>query len=159
VALDVFNRLMPGANQIDKKRDDVQVTREDLLLPPQGQITEAGLRTNISVGIQYMASWLSGNGCVAINHLMEDAATAEISRAQVWQWLHLPDGILEDGRKVDSELFEKTVSEELNEIQAQVGKAAFDDGNYAKAANLFKEIISQNEFEEFLTLKAYDNLI
>jgi malate synthase len=158
VALDVFNRLMPETNQIEKKRNDVQVTREDLLVPPRGNITEAGLRTNINVGIQYMASWLSGNGCVAINHLMEDAATAEISRAQVWQWLHLPDGVLADGRKVDSDLFEKTVMEEMNEIRSRIGNEAFEKGNHTKAAALFKEIILQNEFEEFLTLKAYDYL-
>lgn len=158
VALEVFNRLMPGANQIEKKRDDVQVTRDDLLSPPKGNITETGLRTNISVGIQYMASWLSGNGCVAINHLMEDAATAEISRAQVWQWLHLPEGALEDGRKVDGALFEKTVGEELDKIKSRIGQEAFAKGNYEKAATLFKEIISNTEFEEFLTLKAYDHL-
>jgi malate synthase len=158
VALEVFNQLMPAPNQIEKQRDDVQVTAGDLLLAPQGKITEAGLRTNISVGIQYMASWLSGNGCVAINHLMEDAATAEISRAQVWQWLHMPDGVLEDGRKVDLTLFENTVKEEIDRIKSKIGDAAYAKGNYAEAATLFKEIILQNTFEEFLTLKAYDHL-
>jgi len=159
VALDIFNKLMPKANQIGKKRNDIQVTREDLLLAPQGRITETGLRTNINVGIQYMASWLSGNGCVAINHLMEDAATAEISRAQVWQWLHLPGGVLADGRKVDNTLFEEMVKDEVNRIRSQIGDQAFEKGNYAEATSLFKEIILQDEFEEFLTLKAYDHLI
>ncbi len=158
VALEVFNQLMPGPNQIEKQRDDVSVTQEDLLRSPQGKITETGLRTNISVGIQYMASWLSGNGCVAINHLMEDAATAEISRAQVWQWLHMPDGVLEDGRKVDHALFDNTVNEEIDRIKSKIGEVAFAKGNYAEAAALFKEIILQNSFEEFLTLKAYEHL-
>ncbi len=158
VALDIFNRLMPAPNQIEKKREDVQVTRKDLLEPPRGKITETGLRTNISVGIQYMASWLSGNGCVAINHLMEDAATAEISRAQVWQWLHLPEGVLEDGRKVTTALFERIVEEEVHKIRSQIGDEALEKGNFPAAVNLFREIILHNELEEFLTLSAYDHL-
>ena len=95
---------MPEPNQIDRRRDDVQVTADDLLTVPEGQITERGLCQNIDVGIQYMAAWLGGNGCVPIYNLMEDAATAEISRAQLWQWVHQPNGVLADGRKITPEL-------------------------------------------------------
>jgi malate synthase len=158
VALDVFDRLMPGPNQIDKKREDVNVSRDDLIAIPQGKITETGFRTNISVCLQYMASWLSGNGCVPINHLMEDAATAEISRAQVWQWLHLDEGRLDDGRKVDKALFETILGEEVEKIRVAIGPDAFIKGNFPKAIELFTDITLKNELEEFLTLIAYDYL-
>ena len=106
VARGVFDRVMPTPNQIHRKREDVCVKAADLLaFAPQGPITEAGLRTNIDVSLRYMSSWLAGNGCVPINNLMEDAATAEISRSQIWQWIRSPKGVLEDGRKVTLELF------------------------------------------------------
>jgi len=106
VAKAVFDAAMPTANQIHRKRDDVNVRASDLLdFGPQTPITEEGLRTNINVALQYLASWLAGSGCVPINNLMEDAATAEISRSQVWQWIRSPRGVLEDGRKVTAELF------------------------------------------------------
>jgi malate synthase len=158
VAMEVFNRLMPGQNQIDKKRDDVQVTRDDLLRLPTGQITETGLRTNVSVAIQYMASWLAGNGCVPINHLMEDAATAEISRAQVWQWLHFPGGVLDNGTNVDDVLLQRVLEEELEKVKARIGEDAFNKGKFTEAVRLFNDIILRNELEEFLTLKAYEQL-
>ena len=104
-AKEVFDLLVEKPNQIHRKREDVHVTAKDLLEVPEGTITEEGLRTNINVGIQYIASWLSGRGAAPINNLMEDAATAEISRAQVWQWIRHPKGILEDGRKITKELF------------------------------------------------------
>ena len=104
LARDAFDARMPLANQISRRRDDVQVTAKDLLTVPQGEITEAGLAQNIDVGVQYMAAWLAGNGCVPLYNLMEDAATAEISRAQLWQWLHQPNGVLSDGRKITAEL-------------------------------------------------------
>jgi malate synthase len=158
IALEEFNKAMPAANQIDKKRDDVTVTAEDLLKMPAGEITEEGLRTNIDVGIQYMASWLSGLGCVPIYNLMEDAATAEISRAQVWQWVHHPEGILTDGRKVTVDMFREIMAQELDKIKHTVGPERFTEGNYEKAAGIFDEIISKDELEEFLTLSAYEHL-
>jgi malate synthase len=158
IALEEFNKAMPAANQIDKGREDVTVTAEDLLKMPGGEITEAGLRTNIDVGIQYMANWLSGLGCVPIYNLMEDAATAEISRAQVWQWVHHADGILADGRKVTLEMFREIMAEELGKIKKAVGEEHFTKGNYEKAAGLFDDIIAKQELEEFLTLSAYEHL-
>ncbi len=158
VAKEEFDRAMPQPNQVDRLRDDVKVAAADLLRLPTGTITEEGLRTNISVGIQYMAQWLSGNGCVPINHLMEDAATAEISRTQVWQWVHNDGGALEDGRKVTMELVRKVISEEVEKIRSEAGADVFEKGSFEKAAGLFDEIIANPELEEFLTLRAYDHL-
>jgi malate synthase len=152
-----FDAVMRTPNQIDRQRDDVVVTAEDLLRPPRGTITEAGLRLNIRVGVQYMEAWLGGNGCVPLYHLMEDAATAEISRTQIWQWLH--NAItLDDGRKVDLNLFRKLFDEEMQRIRQEVGAARFDSGQFDLAAKLFQEIIEQDELEEFLTLRAYPYL-
>ena len=158
IAREEFDKAMPSANQISKMREDVAVTAKDLLKVPKGTITEEGLRTNISVGVQYMASWLNGNGCVPLYNLMEDAATAEISRAQVWQWVHHPKGVLEDGRKVTLELFRRVMAEEMDKIRQTVGEKPFVAGKYALAAQLFDEIIAGDTLEEFLTLKAYDHL-
>ena len=154
--MEEFNRAMPRANQIDKLRKDVSIRTADLLKLPSGTITEEGLRSNISVGVQYMASWLSGNGCVPLNNLMEDAATAEISRTQVWQWVHHPRGVLSDGRKVDLEMVRRVVKEEMANIRAEVGDKLFETVRYDLAARLFDEIIANDELEEFLTLRAYD---
>ena len=158
VALEVFDRLMPGPNQIEVKRDDVHVTADDLLVLPEGVITEKGLRNNISVGIQYLAAWLSGNGCVPINHLMEDAATAEISRSQVWQWVHHPQAVLDDGRAVDVAMFERFLTEECDNIKGRTGEDGYVKGNFPRAVELFKEIVLNSAMEDFLTLKAYDYL-
>jgi len=158
IALEEFNKAMPTPNQIDKLREDVGVTAADLLKLPSGTITEQGLRTNISVGIQYMAAWLSGNGCVPLYNLMEDAATAEISRTQVWQWVHHSKGILDDGRKVTIELFRSVMGEEMGKIKAAVGDAQYAGGRYELAAQLFDDIISGDTLEEFLTLRAYEYL-
>jgi malate synthase len=158
IAREEFDKAMPTANQVDRPPEDVAITARDLLKLPAGTITEDGLRTNISVGIQYMAHWLSGNGCVPLYHLMEDAATAEISRAQVWQWVHHPDGRLEDGRDVTMDWVRRIIDEELDRIRREVGAENFDRIQYASAGRLFDEIIAAPEFEEFLTLKAYDNL-
>jgi malate synthase len=158
IAKEEFDRVMPEPNQIDKLRDDVAVTAADLLKLPEGTITEEGLRTNIDVGIQYMANWLSGLGCVPIYNLMEDAATAEISRTQVWQWVHHPGGILFDGRKVTLTLIREIMQEELQKIREKVGEERYASGNYEKAARFFDEIISNEELEEFLTLRAYEHL-
>ena len=153
IAKDVFDRLMPGPNQLDKKREDVSVkARELLALEPAGPITEAGLRTNVNVALQYIGSWLAGNGCVPINHLMEDAATAEISRSQVWQWIRSPRGVLDDGRKVTIELFRKTLEEELRRVSSQPGAASL---RYDEAAWLLDRLVSNDEFMDFLTEPAY----
>jgi malate synthase len=158
IAREEFDKVMPAPNQIDKLRDDVTVTAADLLKLPTGTITEEGLRLNIKVGIRYMGNWLSGLGCVPIYHLMEDAATAEISRTQVWQWVHHPDAVLSDGREVDLSLFHQIMHEELQRIKNAIGEKRYADGNYQKAAGLFDEIVSSAELEEFLTLKAYENI-
>ena len=158
VALEVFNRLMPGPNQIENKRPDVQVSAADLVRAPQGSITEDGLKLNIDVAVQYLASWLGGNGCVPIYNLMEDAATAEISRAQVWQWLHTPGTALADGRPVTTELYRALVPGQLDKIKAQVGEEAYENGHYLKAARLFDQLVMSKEFVEFLTVPAYEQL-
>ncbi|PWI57798.1 malate synthase A [Sulfoacidibacillus thermotolerans] len=158
VALAVFDELMPTPNQIDRKREDVTVTAAELLEVPEGPITEAGLRTNISVGIQYIEAWLRGFGAVPIFNLMEDAATAEISRAQVWQWLHHPKGILQDGRKVTVELFDALMNEELNKIRETIGETAFAQGKFEQAKELFRSLSIANDFIDFLTVPGYEQL-
>src|SRR6185436_10446182 len=134
LALDAFNEKMPQTNQIDLKRDDVNVSGADLLdFGPSGPITEAGLRQNISVGVQYLEAWLRGHGAVPLFNLMEDAATAEISRAQVWQWIRHPRGLLSDGRKVTKELFRSVLGEELAKVKHFAGN------NFDNARELFDE--------------------
>jgi malate synthase len=153
-----FDRHMPGPNQIDRGRDDVTVTARDLLTVPQGTITEDGLRTNVRVGVQYMEAWLRGLGCVPLYNLMEDAATAEISRAQVWQWVRHPKGILADGRKVTLDLFRQVLREELEGLRRRFGDAPYRAGRYDEAAQMFDAIIANDRLEEFLTLRAYEHL-
>lgn len=153
VAKEVFDRLMPTPNQIHRLRQDVQVTAADLLTIPGGTITEAGLRLNLDVGIQYLASWLDGNGCVPIYNLMEDAATAEISRSQVWQWVY-HRAKMADGRHVTPEL----VQDLLPEVLAQVKQDTGANGNAAAAADLFRQMILNPQYTEFLTLPAYERL-
>jgi malate synthase len=113
-------------------------------------VTEAGLRNNISVGIQYLGAWLAGNGCVPVFNLMEDAATAEISRSQIWQWIRSPKGVLDDGRKVTVELFRKLLGEELSKVKASMSEGRYDDG-----AKLFEKLTVDDQYVEFLTLPAY----
>jgi malate synthase len=157
IALDAFNAVMPQPNQINYKHEDVKITADDLLkFEPERPITENGLRTNINIGIQYLGSWLAGSGCVPIFNLMEDAATAEISRSQIWQWINSPKGILDDGRKVDVELFRKILSEELTKVRNIVGEKAYNSGTYERAAKLFDDITTTKDFVEFLTLPAYN---
>ncbi len=158
VAREEFDRHMPGPNQIDRLRDDVEVTARDLLTVPQGTITEGGLRTNVRVGVQYLEAWLRGNGCVPLYNLMEDAATAEISRTQVWQWIRHPKGILDDGRKVTLDLFRRVLHEEMAALHGRLGDAAFRAGAYYEAARMFDAIIANDVLEEFLTLRAYEHL-
>ena len=145
-------------NQIDRLREDVHVTAEDLLKVPEGSITEEGFRTNINVGVLYMAAWLGGNGCVPLYNLMEDAATAEISRTQAWQWIRHPKGILADGREVTLALFHEMLAEELTRIRGIVGEEAWKSGTYELAGKLFDQITSNDDLEEFLTLRAYKHL-
>lgn len=159
VALEVFNREMPESNQIHSgKQQNLQVDAADLLEVPKGTITEAGVRMNISVGIQYIAAWLCGRGAVPINNLMEDAATAEISRAQLWQWIRHPEGKLDDGRKVTLEMYKTIKAEELEKIKRVVGEEYFNKGRFNEASKLFDELILQEEFVEFLTLPGYGRL-
>jgi malate synthase len=157
VAKEIFDRLMPTPNQIHVKREDVKVTAADLIRMPKGAPTEKGVRANINIAIQYLESWLRGVGCVPIFNLMEDAATAEISRAQIWQWLR--HGVtLADGRPFTRELYATLVPEELEKIKALVGDKKFAAGKYDLARRLFDDLVSQDAFAEFLTLKAYENL-
>ena len=153
VAVEVFDRLMPGPNQIDKRLPGLKVAADDLLAAPEGAITEGGLRLNLSVGVQYLASWLSGNGCVPINHLMEDAATAEISRAQVWQWIHR-GAKLADGRPVTAALARAVLVEELAKLEA----SRYAAGKLRQAAQLFEQMFASDRFTEFLTVPAYERL-
>jgi malate synthase len=147
---------MPQANQIKETlRDDVQVTAAELITVPTGDITEKGLRQNLKVGIQYVESWLRGEGCVPLYNLMEDAATAEISRSQVWQWLH-HKATLADGRTVTNELYSQMLEEEMDAIHGEIGDDAFLNGRFPEAVKLFDEMIRSDEFREFLTLPAYE---
>jgi malate synthase len=157
IALDVFNEYMPQPNQISRQRPDVNPTAADLLTPSEGTITEHGLKWNLRVGIQYLEAWLGGNGCVPLYNLMEDAATSEISRSQVWQWLH-HGATLSDGRQVTAALFDQLFEEELDSIHQEVGDARFANGNYETAGRLFHDMIRNETFTEFLTLPAYDLL-
>jgi len=157
VARAVFDEHMPTPNQLHRRRDDVAVSAADLLdFRPQTPITEAGLRNNVSVGIQYLGAWLAGNGCVPVFNLMEDAATAEISRSQLWQWMRSPKGVLEDGRKVTAELFRAMLAEELPRVRELLGEAAWLAGKYEEGARLFERITTSDDYPEFLTLPAYD---
>jgi len=155
VAMEIFDRLMPTPNQLHRTLEDVQITAADLLKVPEGTITETGLRNNVDVSIQYMAAWLGGNGCVPIHNLMEDAATAEIARAQIWQWIRHPKGVLDDGRKVTVELFRQITREELAKLRAELGETAYAAGNFERAAKIIDEITTAETFESFLTLPAY----
>ena len=141
-------------NQFDKQKPEVAVKAADLLdFRPEKPITEAGLRMNINVGIHYLGAWLGGNGCVPIHNLMEDAATAEISRSQVWQWIRSPKGVLDDGRKVSADLVKQLVPEELAKI-----KAGGFAGRFDRAAEIFTQMSTQDAFAEFLTLPLYEEI-
>lgn len=159
VAREEFDKVLGHRpNQLDRQREDVNVTAPQLVEVPRGTITEEGLRTNIRVGIQYLEAWLGGLGCVPLYNLMEDAATAEISRTQVWQWVHNPGGCLEDGRKVTLELVRESTRQELQRIRAERGDERFERGHFPAATRLFDGLIASAVLEEFLTLKAYDLL-
>ncbi|NRD77704.1 malate synthase A [Bacillus sp. BRMEA1] len=159
VAMEVFNREMPTPNQIHTpKQQKITVTAQDLLEIPNGTITEEGVRTNINVGIQYVASWLAGRGAVPIHNLMEDAATAEISRAQLWQWIRHPKGLLKDGRKITAEMYQELKQEELEKIKQEIGAENIVSGHLDAAEKLFDRLILNDEFVDFLTLPGYELL-
>ncbi len=159
IAREVFDKHMPQPNQYGKQRADVNVGARDLLdFKPEAPITEAGLRNNISVGIQYLGAWLAGNGCVPVFNLMEDAATAEISRSQIWQWIRSDKGRLADGRKVTVELFRRLLAEELPKVKSYLGEEAYAAGRYEEAARLFERITADDNYVEFLTLPAYASI-
>ena len=157
VAMLEFDKYMPTPNQIFNKREDINITEEDLVEMPQGTITEAGIRKNINVGVLYMEAWLRGYGAVALYNLMEDAATAEISRTQVWQWLK-NQAHLEDGRVFNRNLFDDLFDDEVEKIIREVGEGKIKNTKFCDAINLFKRLVTQTEFEEFLTLSAYKQL-
>lgn len=156
LAMSEFKKVLGDApNQISKQRPDVSVTAKDLLsFQPETPITEAGLRYNINVGIHYLGAWLAGNGCVPIHNLMEDAATAEISRSQVWQWIRSSKGNLEDGSKITAEMVRAMIPEELAKVKETVGSGA----SYDRAAQIFEEMSTSEDFAEFLTLPLYEEI-
>ncbi len=157
-AKEAFDEVMPQANQIDKQRDDVDPTPEQLLERPDGNINEEGFRNNVSVGIQYLGAWLAGRGAVPVFGLMEDTATAEISRAQVWQLINNPQGKFDDGTEVSEELFHKILDEELEKIKDIVGEERYNNDEFGKAAELFARISTDDTFVEFLTYPGYEYL-
>jgi malate synthase len=157
IAREAFDAVMPGPNQLAVLRAEVNVGARDLLTVPDGAITEEGLRGCIRVGVQYLESWLRGNGCVPLYHLMEDAATAEICRAQLWQWLrhgaHTRDGV-----PIDVERFDRLLASELDRIHEEVGAARLTNGVFPSAVRLFEQMTKRETFDEFLTLPAYELL-
>jgi len=155
IAMDTFDEYMPEANSIANKREDVNVTEADLLQVPEGTITEAGVRENINVGILYIESWLRGIGAAALYHKMEDAATAEISRAQLWQWIR-NSAKMDDGRTVTIELFNELLPEEMDNIKDYVGEENYKKGRFKEAVEIFQNLITAKDFPEFLTLPAYE---
>ncbi len=154
VAEEVFHRLMKTPNQLDKLRNDVRVTRDQLLEMHTGERTEAGLRLNIRVGVQYIEAWLRGRGAVPLYHLMEDAATAEISRTQVWQWIY-HRAKLADGREVTPDLFQAVLEDEMEKVRQAIGPTTYDTRRFEEAIDLFSEMTLALEIEEFLTIPAY----
>jgi malate synthase len=157
IAMEIFDAHMPTPNQIHRLRDDVEIRPADLLKVPRGHRTEAGLRTNIRVGVQYLEAWLGGLGCVPLYNLMEDAATAEISRSQLWQWVR-HGATLDDGRTVTTELFRELLDAELAELRTALGERRFAAGQFARAVELFDTLVTAETLTPFLTLPAYEYL-
>jgi malate synthase len=157
LAREVFDAAMPGPNQLERQRDDVHVGAAELLERPKGTATLRGLRHNIDVGIQYLASWLDGSGCVPLYDLMEDAATAEISRTQVWQWLRHSARL--DGEVLTRERLVQTIDEQLEALRDRVGPGRFAEGHYETARRLFERLSVAEVCADFLTLSAYEELL
>jgi malate synthase len=158
VAREVFDAHMKGANQLGVLREDVNVTAADLLQVPKGTRTDDGLRHNVRVGVQYIEAWLRGIGCVPLYNLMEDAATAEISRAQVWQWIHHRARLDDTGETVTPELLARVLDEEMRRITSEVGDAAVRDGRFGEACALFTRLSTGETLADFLTSAAYGTL-
>ena len=158
VAMEVFNKYMPGPNQIDNKREDVHVSQSDLLTVPEGTITREGLEGNINAALRYTESWLGGQGCVPIFHLMEDAATAEIARAQIWQWIRYPRGVLDNGKKVTIEMFREALARHLLNIRDELGDEVYESRHFQAAGELLDRLITNKNLPGFLTLEAYGQL-
>ncbi len=152
----MFDRLMPQSNQISKQLPDYSPTADDLLQVPEGQITEAGLKQNVAIGLGYVEAWLRGIGCVPLFNLMEDAATAEISRAQLWQWVH-HGAKLADGRTVDIDLVEDMIAAELRQQKSVVDEDRYQA--YERAAALMRNLIRAPKFMDFLTVPAYEQIL
>ena len=158
VAMEVFDTYMPEANQIHIERPEETITPLQLIEAPEGSITEDGIRINIDVGIQYIASWLAGNGCVPIYNLMEDAATAEICRTQLWQWIQHSTARLDDGRAITEVLYRELLEEQVQAFKSNLGEEAFEHNRFPEAIELFNQLVLADELEEFLTLPAYQIL-
>lgn len=157
LARDIFDAEMPTPNQIHRKREDVAVTADDMRAVPEGTRSEPGLRHGLMVSIQYLQAWMSGNGCVPLYDLMEDAATAEISRSQIWQWVRY-GADLDDGRVITAALVRQVMDEAMSDLKGQLGAEIYDAGDYAGAAELFFELSTSETLTDFLTLPAYDRL-
>ena len=157
-ALEVFSTSISGENQLDVSLDNINITQKDLLEVHKGEKTEDGMRECIRVGIQYIAAWLGGRGAVPLYNLMEDAATAEISRAQIWQWLKHSTS-LSDGRTVTVELFKSILDDEIKGLKEIIGENQWKDGKYEKAIELFEKMSISPDCKEFLTLSAYEEII
>ena len=157
LAKEIFARI-DGPHQISNLRDDVEVTAGDLLAIPAGEVSEKGVRTNVSVGIQYLKAWLDGKGSVPLYNLIEDAATAEICRAQLWQWVR-HSARMEDGRRVTPELFDGIAKQELEKIRTQLGEEKYTEGQFGPALEIFEGLVLAKEFQEFLTIPAYEQLL
>ncbi|MBI4116024.1 MAG: malate synthase A [Candidatus Omnitrophica bacterium] len=155
IAMEIFNQYMKGPNQLSLKREEVKIAARDLLSVPTGEITEQGLRININVGIQYLEAWLGGLGCVPLNYLMEDAATSEISRMQLWQWVH-HEAKMTDGKTITLELVKKMTAEELEKMRSTVGSQRFESGKFKLASKIFEKMTADPEPPDFLTLVAYE---
>jgi malate synthase len=157
-AREIFDAHMRGPNQIQRQLDDLRVSEADLLRVPEGTRTMAALRSNIDVGLHYVEAWLRGIGCVPLHHLMEDAATAEISRAQIWQWLH-HRAPMDNGRPLSLDRFRGELDAEMARTRMAAGAAAFERSRFRQARELFERLCTADELEEFLTLPAYEMLL
>jgi malate synthase len=158
IAREVFDQFMPGPNQINRLRNDVHVTQADLLKVPEGTITREGFENNVNAALRYTESWLGGQGCVPIFHLMEDAATAEIARAQIWQWIRYPKGVLDNGRKVTIEMFREALARHLLNIRDELGDEVYESRHFQAAGELLDRLITGKDLPSFLTLEAYGHL-
>jgi malate synthase len=155
VAQEIFDRLMPAPNQLGKLRAEVVATQKDLLEVHEGTRTEQGMRDNIRVGVQYIEAWLRGRGAVPLYNLMEDAATAEISRSQIWQQLHFEASLEGGEKKATKALFEKCLAEEMDKVRIEIGADTYAKGRFPEAIDLFRRMSTADTLSPFLTLPAY----